>query len=67
KIVTHKVVAILNHAAFIDGEWHKIGDKVGVYTITHIGVDRITIKSERESKQLIIPVREKKFKMFKGN
>ncbi|SFV67509.1 hypothetical protein MNB_SV-12-553 [hydrothermal vent metagenome] len=67
KTVIHKLVAILNHSAFIDGKWYKVGNKVGVYTLTHIGIDSVTIKSEKESKRLVIPQREKKFKMFRGN
>jgi hypothetical protein len=67
KVISHKLVAILNHAAFIAGKWYKIGDKIGIYTVTTIGKDRITIKNKNESKELIIEKKDKKFKMFKGN
>ena len=67
KIVTHNLVAILNHSAFIDGKWYKIGDNLGSFTIITMGIDRVTLKGNSETKELIIPKREKKFKMFKGD
>ena len=66
-VVNHQLVAILNHAAFIDGKWYKVGDKIGIYKLSYIGVNRVRLKGQKESKQLVIPQREKKFKMFKGD
>ena len=66
KVVTYNLVAILNHAAFIDGKWYKIGDKLGSYTLTNMGRDRVILKNDTDKRELVIPKREKKFKMFKG-
>lgn len=66
-VVAHSLVAILNHAAFIDGKWYKVGDKLGSYILTTMDRDRVTLKNNSDKKELIIPKREKKFKMFKGN
>ena len=67
KVVKHNLMAILNHAAFIDGKWYKIGDELGSFFITIIDKDRVILKGNGERKELVIPKREKKFKMFKGD
>jgi hypothetical protein len=67
KVVTHGLSAILNHAAFIDGKWYKIGDKVGVYTLREMGKVSVVLKNKHGQQKLIIPKNKKKFKMFKGN
>ena len=67
KVVNHNLVAILNHAAFIDGKWYKVGDELGSYRLIRMGKDRVTLKNSKGKRELIIEKREKKFKMFKGN
>jgi hypothetical protein len=71
KIVTkvkasHNLTAILNHRAFIDGKWYKLGDNLGSYRVESISRNSVTLRSANESKKLIIAPRKKKFKMFKG-
>ncbi len=66
KVVNHNLVAILNHAAFIDGKWYKIGDTVGSFKLIYMTKDRVTLKNDTDRKELVIPKREKKFNMFKG-
>ena len=65
--VSYQITAVLNHAAFINKKWYRVGDKLGVYKVTHVGKSSVTLKSGREVKQLVIPQKKKKFKMFKGN
>jgi len=63
----YELTAILNHSAFINKKWYKVGKKIGSYKIFHIGKTSVTLKRGDEFKRLAIPKREKKFKLFKGN
>ena len=63
----YELTAILNHRAFINGEWYKLNSKIGIYTIKSIGERTVILKGIRGEKILKIKKREKKFKMFKGN
>jgi hypothetical protein len=46
--------AIMNGKAYIDGNWKKVGDKVGSYTIKSIGTNVVTLKNGGEIKKLFI-------------
>ena len=63
----YTLMAILNHRAFIDGKWYRVGSKLGIYTIKAIGDRSVILRDVRGEKILKIKEREKKFKMFKGN
>ncbi len=63
----YELTAILNHRAFINGEWYKVNSDIGIYTIKSIGERTVILKGIRGEKILKIKKREKKFKMFKGN
>jgi len=63
----YELSAILNHAGFINKKWYKVGDKIGSYKVIYIGKTSVTLKRGDEFKRLVIPKREKKFKLFKGN
>jgi hypothetical protein len=65
-VVNHQLTAILNHRAFIDGKWYKVGERVGAYKLIHIDKDKVILKGQKERRELVIPQREKKFKIFKG-
>ena len=64
--VFHELTAILNHAAFINGKWYKVGDKLGEYHIKSIKKERVMLQSREEQKELKIPKRKKKFELHKG-
>jgi len=61
----HKLLAILNHAAFIDGKWYKIGDKLEAYTLVSMGEDQVVFKRGEEKRTLAIPKVKKKFILHK--
>ncbi len=63
----HTLSAILNHAAFIDGKWYKLGDKLDEYSIFLIQKDSVILKRGSEKKTLSIPKRKKKFILYKGD
>jgi len=63
----YTMTAVLNHAAFINKKWYRVGDKLGGYKVIQIGKTYAILKSDKETKKLVIPPRKKKFKMFKGN
>jgi len=63
----YDLTAVLNHSAFINKKWYKVGDKIGSYKVIHIGKTSATLKRGDEFKRLAIPKREKKIKLFKGN
>ena len=66
KEVVHTLSAILNHAAFIDGKWYKIGDKIGAFTLISINYDSVDLKSKKEQKKLSIKKEKRKFILNKG-
>ncbi len=61
KEVVHHLSAILNHAAFIDGKWYKVGDKVGAFILVSIDYDTVDLKSKKEQKKLSIKKEKRKF------
>ena len=64
--VVHNLTAILNRAAFIDGKWYKVGDKVGLFTIVSINYDSVDLKSKKGQKKLSIKKEKRKFILNKG-
>jgi len=66
-VVVHTLTAILNHAAFIDGKWYKVGDKVGTFTLVSIDYDSVNLKSKTEQKKLSIKKEKRKFILNKGD
>jgi len=64
---SYELTAVLNHKAFINKKWYRIGDKIGSYRVNSIGNRSVILKNGSEVKRLIIEKRKKKFKMFKGN
>ena len=67
KEVVHHLSAILNHAAFIDGKWYKVGDKVGAFILVSINYDTVDLKSKKEQKKLSIKKEKRKFILNKGD
>ena len=63
----YNLTAILNHRAFINGKWYKVGSKIGDYTVYAIGDSSTILKSKKGTKRLIIEKRKSKFDIFKGN
>ena len=66
KVVEHHLTAILNHAAFIDGKWYKVGDKIGSFTLISINYDSVDLKSKKEQKKLSIKKEKRKIILNKG-
>ncbi len=58
---------ILNHAAFIDGKWYKVGDTLEQYTILSLHKDSVILKRGTERKTLSMPKKKKKFILYKGD
>ena len=59
-------VMVLNHSAFINGRWYKVGDSVAGYKIERIFSDKIKIEKKGmtttlylKNKQQILNIREK--------
>ena len=67
KEVVHNLTAILNHAAFIDGKWYKVGDKIGRFILVSINHESVDLKFKKEQKKLSIKKEKKKFILDKGN
>ena len=67
KEVVHHLMAILNHAAFIDGKWYKVGDKVGRFILISINHETVDLKFKKEQKKLSIKKEKRKFILDKGN
>ncbi len=61
----HQLLAILNHAAFIDGKWYKVGDTLGEYTLVSMGKDQVVLKRGSQKRTLAIPKLKKKFILYK--
>ncbi len=40
---------IMNSSAYIDGKWHKKGDKVGDFNLTDVKEDHVTLKKENRT------------------
>jgi len=60
--------AILNHSAFINKKWYKVGSKLGSYRISYIGRKSVTLKSENGNKILSLKKKKKKFiRLNQGN
>ena len=67
KEVVYNLTAVLNHAAFIDGKWYKVGDKIGQFILVSINDDSVDIKSKNKQKKLSIKKEKRKFILNKGN
>ncbi len=67
KEVVYHLTAILNHSAFIDGKWYKVGDKIGVFILVSINYDTVDLKSKKEQKKLSIKKEKRKFILNKGD
>lgn len=52
--------AILSNKAYIDGEWHKVGDEFREYNITHIGNGKVELKNKKETITLNVGGERKK-------
>jgi hypothetical protein len=63
----YTLTAILNHRAFINGKWYKVGGKLGNYTVYAIGDSSAILKSKKRTKKLTLERRKNRFDMFKGN
>ena len=64
--VVHHLTAILNHAAFIDSKWYKVGDKIGSFTLISINYDSVDLKFKKEQKKLSIKKEKRKIILNKG-
>jgi len=53
--------AILNHAAFINKKWYKVGQKVGDYQVAHIGNNVVTLKNKGGMKLLSLKKNKQQF------
>ena len=67
KAVVYKLKAIMNHAAFIDENWYKQGDKMGEYSIGYISSFSVILKSSKGNKTLSLKKKTKNLiKINKG-
>jgi len=64
---SYTISAVLNHAAFINKKWYRVGDTIGSYRVISVGKSSANLKRGKEIKKLIIERTKKKFKIFKGN
>jgi len=64
---SYHMTAVLNHAAFINKKWYKVGDKIGMYKVVHVGKSSVTLRNGQDYRKLVIPKKKKKIKLFKGN
>jgi hypothetical protein len=61
------LTAILNHAAFINKRWYKMGDKVGSYRVGYVSRHSVTLRSANGDKTLRLKKRNRNFiKLKKG-
>jgi hypothetical protein len=65
--ISYELTAILNHRAFINKKWYRVGDKLDSFIVHSIGARTVILKNREEIKKIVIKRREKKFKIFKGN
>jgi hypothetical protein len=64
---SYTISAVLNHAAFINKKWYRVGDTIGSYRVISVGKSSANLKRGKKIKKLIIERKKKKFKIFKGN
>ena len=65
---SYQLTAVLNHAAFINKKWHKVGDKLGSYKVSSMTPTSVTLKRQGGTKILYIKKRKKNFiQLNQGN
>ncbi len=60
------LTGIINNMANINGEWIKVGEKVGSYTLVDIMDDSVYLKDGNKSKTLFFGNQDKKIKIKLG-
>jgi hypothetical protein len=60
-VVSYKLKAVLNHAAFINNKWYKKGDKLGNYRVGYVSKNSVTLNSNNDTKVLRLEKKKKKF------
>ncbi len=60
------LTAIMNNKAFINGQWVKVGEKVGGYTLVDIMDDSVYLKDGNRSKMVFFSDNNKKIKIIIG-
>ena len=60
------LTGIINNMANINGEWVKVGEKVGSYTLVDIMDDSVYLKDGNKSKTLFFGNQDKKIKIKLG-
>lgn len=54
KNVKMELSGIMNNRAFINGKWHKEGDMISDYNLTHIGKKGVVLTKEKQLKKLFL-------------
>jgi hypothetical protein len=65
--IVYELMGVLNHSAFINKKWYKVGDKIGEYRVIHIGKATATLQHGKDIKVLNLKRKMKKINLFKGN
>ena len=60
------LAAIMNKSALINGKWYKLGESVGMYTLSHIEKRKVTLSNKTRNVFLSTETKNKKIK-FKNN
>ncbi len=61
-----KLIAIMNGSANINGQWYKIGEKVGSYRLEDIMEDAVFLKNDKKEKILIFDQNNSKITITVG-
>ena len=55
KQMSFDLSAIINHSAFINGKWYKVGDSMNDYNITKIGDTEVKLENGKNTIELFLP------------
>ena len=64
--VDFNLTGIINNKANINGQWVKVGEKIGSYTLVDIMVDSVYLKDGNKSKMIFFNSSDKKIKILLG-
>jgi len=62
----YKLIAIMNGSANINGQWYKIGEKIGSYRLEDIMEDAVFLKNDKKEKILIFDQNNSKITITVG-
>lgn len=55
KQISFNLSAIINHSAFINGKWYKVGDSMSDYKIIEIGDTEVKLENGKNTIELFLP------------